>query len=145
MSSSFRFIEQNKGTTSHSHFKIQKLVKHSQKINIAAFTVDEVVFKTTQTTLYGCRHRRRRCRRRHFASFHSQPMIEFTVTLHNAVARKSYLSIESATFIVDIDGFQTDWQLICTLNTLLQLKALTMSLSTFQLCFNEQRYHQQLY
>ena len=35
-------------------------------------------------------------------------MIEFKVTLHNAVARKSYLIIESATFTVDVDGFQTD-------------------------------------
>ena len=53
---------------------------------------------------YGCR---RRCRR-HFASFYSESMIEFTVTFHNAVARKSYLSIQSATFTVVIDGFQTD-------------------------------------
>ena len=53
---------------------------------------------------YGCR---RRCRR-HFASFHSQSMIEFTVALHYVVARKSYLSIQSAAFTVDEDGFQTD-------------------------------------
>ena len=41
-------------------------------------------------------------------------MIEFTVILHNAVARKQYLTIQSATFTVDIYRFQTDWQLICT-------------------------------
>ena len=51
--------------------------------------------------LYGC------CCR-HFASFHSQSMIEFTVALHNTVARKHYLTLHSATFTVDIDGFQTD-------------------------------------
>jgi hypothetical protein len=38
---------------------------------------------------YGCRH----CRRRHFASFYLQSMIEFTVALHNAVARKPYMTI----------------------------------------------------
>ena len=81
----------------------------------------------------------------HFVSFYSQSMVDFKVTLHNAVARKSYLSIQSATLTVVIDGFQTDWQLICTSYALILLKALTMSLSTFQLCFNEQRYHQQLY
>jgi hypothetical protein len=53
---------------------------------------------------HGCR---RRCRR-HFASFYLQSMIEFTVALHNAVARKFYLTMQSATFTVDIDGFQTD-------------------------------------
>ena len=82
---------------------------------------------------YGCRH--------HFASFYSQSMIEFTVELHNAVARKHYLTIHSATFTGNIDGFQTDWQLICTYNALMLLKALTISLSIFKLCFNEQRYH----
>ena len=48
---------------------------------------------------------------RNFVSFYSQSMIEFTFTftLHNAVARESYLTIQSATFTVDIDGFQTDW------------------------------------
>ena len=51
---------------------------------------------------YGCR-----CRR-HFVSFYSQSMIEFTVALHNAAARKHYLTIQSDTFTVDIDGFQTD-------------------------------------
>ena len=56
---------------------------------------------------YGCRSCRCR-RRRHFVSFYSQSMIDFTVTLHNAVARKSYLSIQSAAFTVVIDGFQTD-------------------------------------
>ena len=48
------------------------------------------------------------CRRRPFVSFYSQAMIDFTVTLHNAVSRKSYLSIQSNTFTVGIDGFQTD-------------------------------------
>ena len=53
----------------------------------------------------GCRS----CRcRRHFVSFYSQSMIDFTVTLHNAVARKSYLSIQSAAFTVDNDRCQTD-------------------------------------
>ena len=52
---------------------------------------------------YGCR-----CCRRHFVSFYLQSMIEFTVILHNSVARKRYLTIQSATFTVDIDGFQTD-------------------------------------
>ena len=54
---------------------------------------------------YGCRRRRRR---RHFASFYSQSMIEFKLALHNAVARTSYLTIQRATFIADIVGFQTD-------------------------------------
>ena len=58
---------------------------------------------------YGCRRRRRR---RHFASFYSQSMIEFKLALHNAVARTSYLTIQRATFIADIVGFQTDRQLI---------------------------------
>ena len=43
-----------------------------------------------------------------FVSFYSQSMIEFTVTLLNAVARKHYLTIQSATFTVDAEGFQTD-------------------------------------
>ena len=51
---------------------------------------------------YGCH---RRCRH-HFASFYSQSMIEFTVSLCNAVARKSYLTIQSDTFTVDIDEFK---------------------------------------
>ena len=51
---------------------------------------------------YGCR-----CRR-HFVSFYLQSMINFTVVLHNAVARKRYFKIQSNTFTVDIDGFQTD-------------------------------------
>ena len=38
---------------------------------------------------YGC-HRRHR----HFVSFYSQSMIEFTDTLHNAVARKLYMAIK---------------------------------------------------
>ena len=76
---------------------------------------------------YGCH--RRRCR--HFASFYSQSMIEFTVVSHNAVARKRYLTIQSATSTVDKELCQTDWQLICTSNALMQLKALTMSLSIF--------------
>ena len=68
---------------------------------------------------------------RNFVSFYSQSMIEFTFTftLHNAVARESYLTIQSATFTVDIDGFQTDWQLICMSNALILLKELTMSSS----------------
>ena len=45
---------------------------------------------------------------RHFVSFYLQSMIEFTVVLRNAVARKRYLTIQSNTFTVDIDGFQTD-------------------------------------
>ena len=58
---------------------------------------------------YSCRHHRcrRRCRR-HFASFYSQSMIEFTVTSHNAVARKRNLTIQSATYTVDKDHCQTD-------------------------------------
>ena len=49
------------------------------------------------------------CRRPlHFASFYSQSMIEFTVTSHNAVARKRYLTIQSATYTVDKDHCQTD-------------------------------------
>ena len=44
----------------------------------------------------------------HFASFYSQSMIECKLALHNAVARKRYLTIQRATFTVDIDGFQTD-------------------------------------
>ena len=55
----------------------------------------------------------------HFVSFYSQSMIEITVTLHNAVARKRYLTIQSNTFTVDIDGFQTDWHLICMSNALM--------------------------
>ena len=43
-------------------------------------------------------------------------MIEFKLALHIAVARKRYYTIKSATLIVDIDGFQTDWQLIWTSN-----------------------------
>ena len=70
---------------------------------------------------YGCR-----CRRRHFVSFYLQSMIEFTVALDNVVARKRYLTMQSATFTVDIDGFQTDRQLICTSNALMLLKELTM-------------------
>ena len=38
---------------------------------------------------YGCR---RRCRR-HFELFTLQSMIEFTVALHNAVARKPHMTI----------------------------------------------------
>ena len=57
--------------------------------------------------VFGCRRHRCRCRR-HFASFYSQSMIEFTVTLHNAVARKRYLSIQRNAFTVDIDRCQTD-------------------------------------
>ena len=45
---------------------------------------------------------------RNFVSFYSQSIIEFTFTLHNAVARKRYLTIQSDTFTVHIDGFQTD-------------------------------------
>jgi hypothetical protein len=55
---------------------------------------------------HSCRRRRRR--RSHFVSFYSQSMIEFTVTLHNAVARKRYYIIHSASFTVDLDGFQGD-------------------------------------
>ena len=35
-------------------------------------------------------------------------MIEFTVTLRNTVAKKCYLTTQSGTFTVYIDGFQTD-------------------------------------
>jgi hypothetical protein len=49
-----------------------------------------------------------RRRRRHFVSYCSQSMIEFTLALHNTVARKRYLTIKSDTCTVDIDGFQTD-------------------------------------
>ena len=66
-------------------------------------------------------------------------MIEFTVILHNAVARKNYLTIQSNAFTVDIDGFQTDWQLKCMPNVLMQLKELTMSFSILKLHFNEQK------
>jgi hypothetical protein len=52
---------------------------------------------------YGCHH----CHH-HFVSFYSQSMIEFTVTLQNAVARKPNMTIKSAAFTVDIDGFQAD-------------------------------------
>ena len=89
---------------------------------------------------YGCC-----CRCCHFVSFYSQPMIEFTLTLHNAVARKWSLTLQIATFTVDIDGFQTDWQLICMSNALMLLKVLTLSLSIFKLRFYQQRYHLQLY
>ena len=58
-----------------------------------------------------------------FVSFYLQSMIELTVVFHNAVARKRYLTIQSNTFTVDIDGFQTDWHLICTLNAFMMLKA----------------------
>ena len=75
----------------------------------------------------------------------SQSIIEFTVILHNAVARKRYLTLQSATFTEDVDGFQKDWQLICTSNVFMMLTALTMSLSISKLCFNEHRYHLQLY
>ena len=88
---------------------------------------------------YGCR-----CRR-HFVSFYLQSMINFTVVLHNAVARKCYFTIQSNTFTVDIDGFQTDWHLICTLNALMLLKEWTMLLSISKLPLNEQRYHLQFY
>ena len=71
------------------------------------------------------------CSHCQFVSFYLQSMKEFTVSLHNAVARKRYLTIQSATFTVDKDGLQTDWQLICILNTLILLKGLTMSLSIF--------------
>ena len=55
---------------------------------------------------YGCRCRCRCCRR-HFVSFYLQSMIEFTVVLHSSLARKRYFTIQSNTFTVDIDGFQT--------------------------------------
>jgi hypothetical protein len=89
---------------------------------------------------YGCHSPR--C---HFVSFYSQSMIEFTVALHNTVARKRFLAIHSATFTVDIVGFQTDWQLICMSNAKILLKVFIMSLSIFKLHFNAQRYHMQLY
>ena len=64
-----------------------------------------------------------------FVSFYSESMIEFTVALHkNTIVRKRYLIIHSATFNLDICGFQTDWQLICMSNALMLLKPLTMSL-----------------
>ena len=47
-------------------------------------------------------------RRHHFVSFYSQSFIGFKLAWHNAVARKCYLTIQHATFTVDIDGFQTD-------------------------------------
>ena len=50
--------------------------------------------------LNGCYHQ--------VVSLYSQTMIEFTVTLHNTEARKCYLTICSATFTVDKDGFQMD-------------------------------------
>ena len=53
--------------------------------------------------IYGCCFHR--C---HIISFYSQSMIEFTLALHNAEARKQKLTIQSATFTVDIDRFQTD-------------------------------------
>ena len=40
---------------------------------------------------YGCRRCYCRC---HFASFYLQSMIEFTVALHNAVARKPHMTIK---------------------------------------------------
>ena len=43
---------------------------------------------------YGCRHRCHYCH--HFASFYSQSIIAFTVTLHNAVARMSHMTIKKA-------------------------------------------------
>jgi hypothetical protein len=81
----------------------------------------------------------------HFVSFHSQSRIEFTVTLHNAVAKNCYTTTWSATLSEDIDRFQIDWQVIGTLNVLMLMKALTLSIPIFQLCFNEWRYHLQLY
>ena len=42
---------------------------------------------------YGCRRCYCRCRC-HFASFYLQSMIEFTVALHNAVARKPHMTIK---------------------------------------------------
>ena len=46
----------------------------------------------------------------HLVSLYSQSIIEITVTLHNSVARKRYLPIQSATFTVDIDrGEQTNF------------------------------------
>ena len=67
----------------------------------------------------------------HFVSFYSESMIEFTVILHNALARKHYLTIQSNTSAVALDGFQTDLHLICMLNTLMLLKGLTMLISIF--------------
>ena len=81
----------------------------------------------------------------HFVSFYLQSMINFTVVLHNALARKRYFTIQSNTCTVDIDGFQTDWQLICTSNALILLNALTILLSISKLPLNEQRSHLQLY
>ena len=52
---------------------------------------------------YGCR-----CCRCHFELLTLQSMIEFTDALHNAVARKPYITTKRAVFTVDIDGFQTD-------------------------------------
>ena len=86
---------------------------------------------------YGCR--------RDFASFYSQSIIEFKLVLHDALARKHYLTIQSATFTVDIDGFQTDRQLIWKSNAMLLLKVLTTSLSILKLHFNEKRFQLQLY
>ena len=65
---------------------------------------------------YGCR-----CHLYHF--IHNQ-MIEFTVTLSNTEARKRYLTIQSATFSVDIDGLQMDWLLISMPSKLMLLKVL---------------------
>jgi hypothetical protein len=48
------------------------------------------------------------CHCRHIVSFYSQSMIEFTVALHNAVARKRYLTIHSNTCTVDIDELKID-------------------------------------
>ena len=79
---------------------------------------------------YGCRRCYCRCRC-HFASFYLQSMIEFTVALHNAVAKKPHMTIKRAAFTVDIVGFQTDRQLIYMSKALILLKALTMSLSIF--------------
>ena len=82
---------------------------------------------------------------RNFVSFYSQSMIEFTFTLHNAVVRKRYLTIQSATFTVDIEGFQTDWQLICTSNALILLKAFDNVIIYILATCHEQMYHLQLY
>ena len=52
-----------------------------------------------------------KCRRNKIENCHiisQQSLIEFKLALHNAVARKRYLTIQRATFTVDIDGFQTD-------------------------------------
>ena len=72
-------------------------------------------------------------------------MIGLTVTLSNAVARNCYLTIWITPFKVDVGRFQMDWQLICTLNELILLKAWILQLSIAKLPFNEQRYHLQLY